>query len=70
LTAPWTKFVDWLAGPAKVEAKRLGITDPDERNAFAHAYTATLIAHGYLGMPISQGRRMLPASARGMGFAG
>jgi hypothetical protein len=56
LTAPWRAFVDWLAVPAEAEIKRLGITDKDEKNAFAHAYTAALIAHGYLEMPISRGR--------------
>jgi hypothetical protein len=60
LTAPWKRFVDWLAVPAEAEMKRLGIKDPNEKNAFAHAYTAALIAHGYLGMPISRGR---PADA-------
>ncbi len=60
LTAPWGEFVKWLGAPADAEADRLGIKDPNERNAFGHAYTAALIAHGYLGMPVSQGK---PADA-------
>jgi hypothetical protein len=60
MTLPWEKFVKWLGAPADAEATRLGITDPNERNAFGHAYTAALIAHGYLGMPITRGR---PADA-------
>jgi hypothetical protein len=56
LTAPWGRFVEWLGAPADAEANRLGIKDNNERNAFGHAYTAALIAHGYLGMPISHGK--------------
>ena len=47
----WGQFVTWLAGPAEAEATRLGITDVNQRNAFAHAYTAALIAYDYKGTP-------------------
>jgi len=55
-TSPWANFVKRLAAPAEAEMERLGITNKDEKNAFGHAYTAALIAHGYMGMPISRGR--------------
>ena len=56
VSSPWAEFVKWLSAPAEAEIKSLGIADKDEKNAFGHAYTAALIAHGYLGMPISRGR--------------
>lgn len=61
-TSPWANFVKRLAAPAEAEMERLGITNKDEK-MLSDMPTAALIAHGYMGMPISRGDpRMHPIS--------